>query len=85
MSSRKLNGPPDGYQISDQRAVQFLQRALSESQRMADETTRSQRQQQRLYAELGEDIFQQWTREHLEETVKNAMRKAEEDAMHVER
>lgn len=53
--------------------------------RMANETTRSQRQQQRLYAELGEDIFQQWTREHMEETVKNAMRKAEEDAMHVER
>lgn len=55
------------------------------SLRMAAETSHSQRRQQRLYAELGKERFEQWTKEHMEETLKDAERKADEEAMSVER
>ncbi|PIK40260.1 hypothetical protein BSL78_22900 [Apostichopus japonicus] len=83
--NQRVSSQTDSNNVSDERATQFLQRAINESQRMAAETSRSQRRRQQLYEELGKERFEQWTREHLEETIRDAVRKADEDAMSVER
>ncbi|XP_071482043.1 uncharacterized protein [Diadema antillarum] len=53
----------------EERADKFMERALSESRRMNLEVARSQRRQNELYRELGEDKFHAWTMEHASEVI----------------
>ncbi|XP_054767302.2 uncharacterized protein LOC129274500 [Lytechinus pictus] len=51
----------------DQRVDAFLQRALSESNRMNAEVARAERRQNELYRELGQDKMHSWIMEHASE------------------
>ncbi|KAK2142181.1 hypothetical protein LSH36_987g00088 [Paralvinella palmiformis] len=50
--------------IEEERINNFFTRAVNESRRMSREVEKSHQQQQKLYAELGKEMFVEWRDEH---------------------
>ncbi|CAH1788648.1 unnamed protein product [Owenia fusiformis] len=50
--------------ISDERANNFFNRAIQESQRMNEQTAKCNAKTKKLYEEFGKDAFESWQNEH---------------------